>query len=187
MTLSPSRAARTVAGLVLLGTVAAACGSDDSADSGSAATDTPAAADAAATTASPGNDTPDATDGPAIETAETDLGTILVDADGRTLYMFAPDAQGPSTCEGDCIASWPAMAGPANAGEGVDESLLGTAARADDGSEQVTYGGWPLYYFAQDAAAGDVNGQGVNDVWYVIDPSGTPIGTSTGITSREGY
>ena len=94
-----------------------------------------------------------------MATAESDLGTILVDGEGLTLYLFMPDAQGPSTCEGDCLAAWPALVGPATAGEGVDESLLATATRADDGSEQVTYNGWPLYYFAQDSAPGDVNGQ----------------------------
>ena len=89
--------------------------------------------------------------------------------------MFVPDAQGPSTCADDCLAAWPALTGPATAGEGVDAALLGTAPRPDDGSEQVTYNGWPLYYFAQDAAPGDVNGQGVGDIWYVVDPTGTPI------------
>ena len=108
-------------------------------------------------------------------TAESDLGTILVDGDGLTLYLFVPDDQGPSTCEGDCLAAWPALAGPATAGEGADEALLGTAARADDGTDQVTYNGWPLYYFAQDSAPGDVNGQGVGDNWYVVDPTGNAI------------
>ena len=111
-------------------------------------------------------------------TTEGDLGTFLVDGEGMTLYVFMPDAQGPSTCEDDCLAAWPALAGPATAGEGADESLLGTAARPDDGSEQVTYNGWPLYYFAQDAAPGDVNGQGLNDVWYVVDPTGNAIDDS---------
>jgi predicted lipoprotein with Yx(FWY)xxD motif len=108
-------------------------------------------------------------------TGETDLGTILVDAEGLTLYLFAPDAQGPSTCEADCLSAWPALAGPATAGEGVDESLLGTATRPDDGTEQVTYNGWPLYYYAQDNAPGDVRGQGVGDVWFVVDPAGEPV------------
>ena len=111
-----------------------------------------------------------------VTTAETDLGTILVDAEGRTLYMFAPDKQGPSTCLDKCLAAWPALTGPATAGEGVDETLLATAERSDDGSAQVTYGGWPLYYFANDPAPGDINGQGVGDVWYVVDPSGAPVG-----------
>ena len=63
------------------------------------------------------------------------------------------------------------MAGPATAGEGADEAMLGTAARPDDGSEQATYNGWPLYYFAQDAAPGDTNGQGIGENWWVVDPA----------------
>ena len=65
-------------------------------------------------------------------------------------------------------------AGGGNFEDGVDEALLGTASRTD-GSSQVTYNGWPLYYFAADSAPGDINGQGVNDVWWVVDPSGDAI------------
>jgi predicted lipoprotein with Yx(FWY)xxD motif len=91
-----------------------------------------------------------------------------------TLYVFVPDDAGPSTCEGDCLAAWPALAGPATAGDGVDAALLGTAP-GTDGTEQATYNGWPLYHFAQDEAPGDVNGQGVGDKWYVVDTSGAMI------------
>jgi predicted lipoprotein with Yx(FWY)xxD motif len=123
---------------------------------------------------------------------ESSLGTILVDGEGHTLYMFEPDAQGPSTCTDQCLGAWPALLGPATAGDGVDAGMLGTAARPDDGTLQVTYNGWPLYYFAQDAAAGDVNGQGVNDVWYVVDPSGAAVGDSdapapSSTSDRYGY
>ena len=111
-----------------------------------------------------------------VMTAETDLGTILVDGEGMTLYMFTNDTQdsGESVCEGDCLVAWPPL-GEATAGEGVDEALLGTIERSD-GSTQASYNGWPLYYWAQDTAPGDVTGQGVNDVWYVLDPAGEPIG-----------
>jgi len=61
------------------------------------------------------------------------------------------------------------------AGDGVDAALLGTTTR-EDGAVQVTYGGWPLYFFAGDAAAGDVTGQGVNDVWFVVAPDGAMVG-----------
>ena len=73
-------------------------------------------------------------------------------------------------------AAWPALTveGEAVGGEGIDASLLGTSERTD-GSVQVTLDGHPLYYFAQDAAPGDVNGQGVGDVWYVVSPAGAPI------------
>ena len=88
--------------------------------------------------------------------AESDLGSILVDADGMTLYLFEADTDGSSTCYDDCAASWPALIDDApSAGAGVDESLLGTTER-DDGEVQVTYGGQPLYSFASDQAPGDV-------------------------------
>jgi predicted lipoprotein with Yx(FWY)xxD motif len=109
-------------------------------------------------------------------TAESSLGSILVDGDGMTLYMFMPDNAGPSTCTGECLAAWPALTGPATAGTGADAAMLGTAARPDDGTEQVTYNAWPLYHFAQDKAPGDVTGQGLNDKWYVVDATGKPIG-----------
>ena len=85
-----------------------------------------------------------------MATADTDLGTILVDGEGRTLYLFMPDAQGASMCLDSCATTWPPLAGPATAGDGVDEALLSTADRPD-GAAQVTYNGWPLYHFASDA------------------------------------
>jgi predicted lipoprotein with Yx(FWY)xxD motif len=60
------------------------------------------------------------------------------------------------------------------AGEGVDAALLGTITR-DDGAMQVTYNGWPLYYFADDTAPGDANGQGLGDVWFLVSPTGEAI------------
>ena len=109
-----------------------------------------------------------------LTTADSDLGTILVDDAGTTLYLFVPDAQGDSTCYDECEANWPPFAGEVSAGEGVDESLLGTTERTD-GTVQATYNGWPLYYFANDAAPGDTNGQGINDVWWVVDAEGNAI------------
>jgi predicted lipoprotein with Yx(FWY)xxD motif len=114
--------------------------------------------------------------GATVAVAESSLGEILVDGDGMTLYMFAPDNAGPSTCTDQCLEAWPALPGPATAGAGVDATLLATAARPDDGSAQATCNGWPLYHFVQDGAPGDVNGQGANDVWYVLDATCTPVG-----------
>jgi predicted lipoprotein with Yx(FWY)xxD motif len=103
--------------------------------------------------------------------ADSALGEILVDADGNTLYLFTPDDSGPSVCNGDCAAAWPPVLGAATAGTGIDSTLLGTAAR-DDGATQATYNSWPLYYFARDVTPGDTNGQGLNDAWYAINPTG---------------
>jgi len=110
-------------------------------------------------------------------TAQSGLGTILVDGDGMTLYLFTNDSPGVSTCEGACLAAWPPLLGRPQAGAGADDSLLGSLTRTD-GTPQVTYNGWPLYYWAQDAAPGDTNGQGVNDVWWVVSPEGDPIGAT---------
>ena len=109
-----------------------------------------------------------------VAVASSDLGDIVVNGEGRTLYMFVPDEGGEPTCTDDCAAAWPVFEGPATAGDGVDGSLLATATHPS-GATQATYGGWPLYYFANDAAPGDINGQGVNDVWFVLGPDGEPI------------
>ncbi|SEE60935.1 COG4315 family predicted lipoprotein [Ruania alba] len=111
---------------------------------------------------------------PTVTTAETDLGTILVDGEGMTLYMFTNDEEGVSNCEGDCLEAWPALEGEPEAGEGIDTSLLGSLERSD-GTVQASYNGWPLYYWVQDSAPGDTTGQGVNDVWYVLSPEGEII------------
>lgn len=112
----------------------------------------------------------------AIELASTDLGEFIVDGDGNSLYLFAPDAAGDSTCYDDCEVAWPILGEVTDVGEGIDSALLATTERTN-GDVQATYNGWPLYYFANDAAPGDVNGQGVGDVWYVIDAAGEAIGT----------
>lgn len=109
-----------------------------------------------------------------LETADSEYGQILVDSKGMALYMFDPDQQGRSTCEGDCLAAWPPVPGPAEAGEGVDQSLLGTT-KAPDGTTMATYNDWPLYYWVKDKRPGDVTGQAVNDVWWVMSPDGRPI------------
>jgi len=114
-----------------------------------------------------------------VEVSESaDFGQILVNGEGTSLYLFTNDTQdsGTSTCADDCLAKWPALLsdGDPVAGEGVDETLLGTITR-DDGTTQVTYNGWPLYYYAEDTAAGDTNGQGVGDVWFLVTPAGEAV------------
>ncbi|MET0773828.1 MAG: hypothetical protein ABWZ82_12140, partial [Candidatus Limnocylindrales bacterium] len=111
-----------------------------------------------------------------VNATTTDLGTFLTGEDGKTLYYFANDtAPGASVCEGDCITNWPLFLleedETLEAGEGVT-GVLATFPRAD-GSMQVSYDGRPLYYFAGDAAAGETNGQGRGDVWYVAAEDGT--------------
>lgn len=116
--------------------------------------------------------------GPTVNLGETSLGSVLVDGDGKTLYIFTPDAAsaGKSVCNGDCAAAWPPLLGDAapTLGTGLTASDFTTITR-DDGASQIAFFGMPLYYFAADAAAGDVKGQGLNDKWYVIGADGTPI------------
>lgn len=112
-----------------------------------------------------------------VEVATTKLGQVLVDAEGRTLYLYKKDTQGKaSTCDGSCAVTWPPVEvkdTPA-AGTGIDAAKLTTIKRAD-GTEQVAYDGWPLYRYDGDKNAGDTTGQGVNSVWYAVSPAGTPI------------
>ncbi len=106
------------------------------------------------------------------------FGQALVDGEGRSLYLFTNDTQnsGASSCSGDCLVEWPPLLtdGDPVAGTGVDAALLGTITR-DDGTTQVTYNGWPLYYFHEDAAPGDTNGQGLGGVWFLVTPTGEMI------------
>ena len=111
------------------------------------------------------------------------LGTVLVDGQGFTLYVFAPDKQsGVSTCYDQCAKAWPPLVLPAGvnqapAGPGVQASLLGTTMRKD-GTVQVTYDKWPLYLWVIDSAPGQATGQNVNNLggkWYVIAPDGRVI------------
>ena len=111
-----------------------------------------------------------------VMTASSSLGTILVDGTGRTLYLFSKDSTNTSTCTGGCLAAWPPLLGTATAGTGVDSSLLGTLTRPD-GKTQVSYKGMPLYFWAQDSAPGQTSGQGVQNLWWVVSPQGTPITT----------
>ncbi|MGH2671627.1 MAG: COG4315 family predicted lipoprotein [Actinomycetota bacterium] len=107
---------------------------------------------------------------------DTELGQIVVDAEGRTLYVFLVDEGTDSTCYDDCEANWPPLTveGDPVAGEGVDGSLLGTTER-EDGSTQVTLDGHPLYRFAADETPDDMNGQGIGEVWFVVSPGGEAI------------
>ena len=111
-----------------------------------------------------------------LNLAQTDLGQILTDADGYTVYLFTNDEQGAGTsaCEGDCIAAWPVVGEITSPSGALDADLVGSIERSD-GTVQATYNGWPLYRFANDEVIGDTNGQGVNDIWWVLDAEGNAI------------
>lgn len=113
---------------------------------------------------------------PTVTLSGEEPSAYLTDSEGMSLYLYLNDAQESSTCYDDCQANWKPLLveGEPVAGPGVDPALLGTAAR-EDGSKQVTYNGWPLYTFVRDEAPGDMNGQGVGDLLYVVSPSGEPV------------
>jgi predicted lipoprotein with Yx(FWY)xxD motif len=133
------------------------------------------------------------------------FGTILVAANGRTLYRFTVDRKGVNRCSSDatCNKYWPPLLVKASvkptAGPGAKAALLGTI-QAARGMRQVTYAGYPLYFFAGDSAAGQVKGQGIQSKWYVVNASGglvkkasttptttTAPTTTTGTTTTSTY
>ena len=118
--------------------------------------------------------------GPAVSTASSKLGRILVDSRGRTLYLFEKDKNGKSACSGACATNWPPLLtkGKPKASGGVKSSLLGTTKRSD-GTTQVTYNKHPLYRFKGDAnKVGATKGEGLDAFgaeWYVVGTNGKKI------------
>lgn len=108
-----------------------------------------------------------------------ELGPYLTDGAGMSLFLFLTDMEGGSTCYDDCAANWPPLLqdpdNPFTVGEGLDPELLGTVER-DDGTVQVTYNRWPLYYFIRNQNAGDIEGQGNGQIWWLINPEGYAVG-----------
>jgi predicted lipoprotein with Yx(FWY)xxD motif len=111
--------------------------------------------------------------------SSTDLGPILVDGEGRTLYLFEKDTGTESTCNDACATAWPPLttAGQPQGSGDTQTSLLGTTSR-NDGTTQVTYNGHPLYRYQGDSQAGDTNGEAIDAFgaeWYVVSPSGQKV------------
>ncbi len=164
----------------------AACSSSSKASSTSSVTSVaPAAAGGSATTtggssASNASVTVSAASVPGV-------GTVLVDGNGRTLYVLASEKGGKVTCTaaGGCTTIWPAVVLPSGmsqaiAGSGVQSSLLGTV-KDPSGGVRVTYGGWPLYTFTADTGSGTAKGQNLKDsfgLWWALTPSGNPATTA---------
>jgi len=117
--------------------------------------------------------------GAVVSTETSRLGRILVNGQGRTLYLFEKDRNGKSACAGQCATFWPPLivTGKPRAAGGAKSSLLGTVRRAD-GRLQVTYNHHPLYRFAKDVKRGQTNGEGLDAFgaeWYVVSPAGSKI------------
>ena len=148
----------------LVALVAAGCGSSDG-----SSTATAKAAGGSSATVSVANN--------------SGLGKILVDSQGRTLYLFQQDSGTKSTCSGGCATAWPPLraSGKPTAGAGAKASLLGTTPRSD-GRPQITYNGHPLYGYQGDSKPGDTNGQAISAFgapWYVLSAAGSEITTAS--------
>lgn len=185
---------RRVLGTMATATVLAGCTQGDGTQTTGDDRETSAAPADDPTSTAVGTDTVPATDESTTSEVQTtttsatvrvaahpELGDILVGSDGRTLYMFDPDTQGDgtSTCSGGCAEAWPPLTVEASPTAGAAVTAELDTFERTDGTTQITANGWPLYYFANDEVAGDANGQGVNDVWWVLRPDGTPVRTAT--------
>ncbi len=127
-----------------------------------------------------------AQDAGSVKVAESaEHGSYLTDAEGRALYLFEADTKGEGdaapmvSCTGECLDRWPPFhaAGDVQAGDMVDAAKLGTVEH--EGEMMVTYNGWPLYYFVEDAAPGDTKGHDIEEFggeWYLITPEGEKAG-----------
>jgi predicted lipoprotein with Yx(FWY)xxD motif len=119
------------------------------------------------------------------------LGPYVADPAGMSLYLLRDRSEGrddrgggrddeqPGVCDGECLAVWPpyVLSGTPTVGPGLDQALVDIITRAD-GLVQITYGGWPLYYYSADAAPGDVLGHDVDDAWgdwYLVSPEGEDV------------
>ena len=127
-----------------------------------------------------------------VATADSNVGSILVDRRGETLYLFAKDGGGVSACSGACAKAWPpysAKGAALHVGSGLKASLLKSVTRAD-GTKQLTYNGHPLYTFSGDSKAGDITGQGSDAFgahWYVVSPKGAAIEKAASSAPKMGY
>ena len=127
--------------------------------------------------------------GALVALRKTALGSILVDAKGRTLYVFEKDRTGMSACDTTCVKFWPPLVSRTmpRAGKGVQKAMLGVT-RSHNGRRQVTYAGNPLYTFVGDKTPGDTSGEGLTNFgaeWYALAASGRAVEPSQ--PSSGGY
>jgi predicted lipoprotein with Yx(FWY)xxD motif len=173
------------AGLAAIALTVSACGSSGS--SASTAGNTPAAAASSSSAATPSSSAAAASSTVLQRTIGGEQ--VLTNAQGKTLYWFAPDTSTTSKCTGSCATYWPPVKGPVTAGSGVT-GTLGTITRSD-GTTQATYDGHPLYTYAGDSAPGQNKGNGLNvsgGLWYEMTVSGaTPGASAKASTSSGGY
>jgi len=190
-TIVKQTAARTMAAAAIGLIVLAGCSSKDTPTAAPAPTSSTTAPTTASAAGAPVTSTAGSSSGTAdAATASSSLGQIVVDGAGMTAYYFDKDTadSGKSSCSGECAVAWPAIiaAGATPVVDGVT-GKVGTIDTA--GGKQVTINGRPIYTFAKDSAAGDVNGQGVGGTWFVISPNGDELKTTAPASSSaaSGY
>lgn len=151
----------------------AACGSSSSSPSSSTAAPAASATSASSTTAA---------SGAAVITTKSvaGLGTVLVNGQGRTLYIFEPDKHAKVTCVGGCASVWPPLklTGAKAQTAGQLKAALVSSDPDPAGGRVITYNGWPLYLYVGDSQAGTASGQALNSsggLWYVITPAGAVV------------
>ena len=168
-----ARAAGFGVSIAAVALMAVACGSSTpSAGGGTTSSAPPPAPPAVTTTTSAPASSAASSAGTVIKTAQGTAGIWLTDQNGRTLYIYTVDQGSTSKCYGGCATAWPPFTATGSVtvnGQFLQQSLVGSTTRTD-GTTQVTYGGHPLYYFKSDTAAGDIKGQGVGGVWYLLGP-----------------
>jgi predicted lipoprotein with Yx(FWY)xxD motif len=174
----PARARRALTGTVLVGaTLLAGCGGGDPASTGEAPPTTAVAGAGASTTAAAAAGT-----SATVHVADSKLGRILVDGQGRTLYGFTKDTAGTPTCTGGCLNAWPpVIIEDGKLPAGLDTSVFTLVASPE--GQQLKAGDWPLYLYAADATAGDTKGQGSGGVWFVVDGQGELVRSAAGATT----
>ncbi|WP_205315427.1 hypothetical protein [Nonomuraea lactucae] len=167
----PTALTGTIAALL----VTAGCGGSQQ---GGAAPPPARPAQATSTPTMPGSPTP--VPNAPVRVSDTKIGEILVDGQGRTVYLFEKDKEGKPTCYDECAEEWPPYLteGKPKAEDGAKADLLSTTARKD-GAEQVTYGKWPLYYYHDDKKPGDTTGHDKKEFgaeWYALNAAGKKAG-----------
>jgi len=109
-------------------------------------------------------------------TTKAGIGSYLTDSSGMTLYYFTRDSKGKSVCTNGCTDIWPVFnTDTLTLPSSLKKADFGQITRSD-GKKQITFRGYPLYYYSIDKKAGDTNGQGIGNVWFVINPSNFPAG-----------
>jgi predicted lipoprotein with Yx(FWY)xxD motif len=127
--------------------------------------------------------------GDLVSAQKTSLGTVLVNGKGRTVYEFANDKAGVSTCTGACSANWPLVAAPASIPSSLP-GVTGAIGATPSGARQLTIAKHPVYTFVGDTKPGQTNGQNVTlngGLWTAVSPAGAPVRTKGGASSGVGY